>query len=364
MNLLDISKQFRDLEGQEVTRMRTEHLSTLDYCQFLLSTQTNYTLTYFADHVKQCSHDRINRYLRGEHLRPALLWKNVQEQIVFSDHGMLIFDDTVLDKRYASTIEGVRTQYSGNAKAVIKGIGVVNCVYVNPDLNRFWEIDYRIYDPEVDGKTKLQHACEMLSQAKYGRQIPFCGVLMDTWYATKWFMLVIERMGKRYYCPLKTNRFLSVSDQPGHYRRVDTLSWTAEAEQAGRRVHLRGFPKGHRVSLFRLLRSTPRTGPVVDFIVTNDRAHPSAQVVHEATDLRWKVEEFHRETKQTTGIEACQCQVGRIQRNHIACAILVWNRLKELAEQAETTIYQLKQGLLDAYLSHELQHPTLKMVLA
>jgi hypothetical protein len=261
----------------------------------------------------------------------------------------------VLDKRYSSKIAGVRTQYSGNAKTVIKG---------NPDLNRFWAIDYRIYDPDVDGKTKLQHACEMLSQARYVRQLPFRGVLMDTWYATKWLMLVIERMGKRYYCPLKRNRLLTESDQSGTYQRVDTLSWTPDEEQSGKRVHVRDFPKGHRVSLFRLQRSTPRSEPDVDFIVTNDRTHPPAQVVQNVIDLRWKVEEFHRGTKQLTGIEACQCRMARIQRNHIGCAILVWIRLKELAEQTKTTIYQLKHGFFDQYLIQELRHPTLKMVLA
>jgi hypothetical protein len=285
--------------------MSAGQISTLDYCQFLLSTQINYTLTYFADHVKELNHDRINRYLRGERLRPHLMWGNVKDEMVCSDQDYLIFDDTVLDQRYASKIDGVRTQYSGNAKAVIKGIGVVSCVYANPELNRFWEIDYRIYDPDMDGKTKLQHGCEMLSQARYVRQIPFRGVLMNTWYATKWFMRVIERMGKVYYCPLKCNRFVTESDQPGTYQRVDTLIWTSDEEQSGKRVHVRDFPKGHRVSLFRLLQSTPRSEPDVDFIVTNDRTSPSAQVVQDVTDLRWKVEEFHRETKQATGIEAC-----------------------------------------------------------
>jgi hypothetical protein len=33
--------------------------------------------------------------------------------------------------------------------------------------------------------------------------------------------------------------------------------------------------------------------------------------------------EFHRELKQLTGVEACQCRKARIQRNHIACALLV-----------------------------------------
>lgn len=344
--------------------MGSDSMSSLEYCQFLLSTQTNYTLTYFADHVKKFSHDRINRYLRGERLRPSLVWDNVKQDIILSDEGYLIFDDTVLDKRYASCIEGVRAQYSGNAKDIINGIGVVSCVYVNPDLHRFWEIDYRIYDPDVDGKTKLHHACEMLSQARYIRQIPFRGVLMDTWYATKWFLRVIERMQKVYYCPIRQNRLLTEADHPSTYQRVDTLAWTPAEAQSGKRVHLRGFPQGHRVSLFRLLRSTPRSEPDVDWIVTNARTPLTAQVVQDVIDLRWKVEEFHRDTKQVTGIEACECRTGRIQRNHIACAILVWIRLKSLAEQARTTIYQLKQGLLDNYLIQELRNPTLKMVLA
>jgi hypothetical protein len=70
----------------------------------------------------------------------------------------VLFDDTVLDKNYAFALELGRSQCSGNAKAVIKGIGVVTCVYVNPETDQFWLIDYRIYDPEGDGKSKLDHA--------------------------------------------------------------------------------------------------------------------------------------------------------------------------------------------------------------
>ncbi|SKB16179.1 hypothetical protein PL11201_80489 [Planktothrix sp. PCC 11201] len=29
--------------------------------------------------------------------------------------------------------------------------------YVNPELGLFWVIDYRIYQPEHDDKTKLDH---------------------------------------------------------------------------------------------------------------------------------------------------------------------------------------------------------------
>lgn len=38
----------------------------------------------------------------------------------------------------------------------------VNCVYVNPETNQFWVIDYRIYDPDGDGQSKLDHVADML----------------------------------------------------------------------------------------------------------------------------------------------------------------------------------------------------------
>jgi hypothetical protein len=37
-----------------------------DYCQYLLSSHTNYTLTHLAEHLQKFSHDTINRYLRNE----------------------------------------------------------------------------------------------------------------------------------------------------------------------------------------------------------------------------------------------------------------------------------------------------------
>jgi hypothetical protein len=79
--------------------------------------------------------------------------------------------------------------------------------------------------------------------------------------------------------------------------------------------------------------------------------------------IRWKIEEFHRELKQLTGIESCQCRKARIQRNHIACAILVWLRLKDIAYKTGQTIYQIKYGLLSDYLIQQLKRPNIFMSL-
>ena len=71
----------------------------LDYCQYLLSTPINYTLTHFADHCEAFSHDQINRYLAGTRLRPRYVWENVKPHLEQTPDGYLLFDDTVLDKK-------------------------------------------------------------------------------------------------------------------------------------------------------------------------------------------------------------------------------------------------------------------------
>lgn len=100
-----------------------KQVTRLDYCQYLLVSQINYTLTNFADHSDQFSHDAINRYLDQERLTPRLVWDNVESQVIQTPDGYIVFDDTVLDKNHSFAIELVRRQYSGNAKQVIKGIG-------------------------------------------------------------------------------------------------------------------------------------------------------------------------------------------------------------------------------------------------
>jgi len=331
----------------------------LDYCQYLLSSQINYTITNLAEHLENISHDKINYYLKKEKLTPRLLWDNVKDVIMTDDNGYVIFDDSVLDKRYSEKIEIVRRQYSGNEHGVLKGIGVVSCVYVNPKLQRFWVVDYRIFNPDADGKTKIDHVKDMLQNLVYHKLLPFDTVLMDTWYAVHNLMLYIDSLDKIYYCPLKNNRLVDDTFGKEKYKRIELLQWSEEELECGKIIKIKGFPANKKVKLFRVTVSTNRT----DYVVTNDLSQSSTDVVQEVCKIRWKIEEFHREIKQLTGIESCQCRKARLQLNHIACAMLVWVRLKNLAYRTGQTIYQIKQKLLSNYLIEQLKRPSISMCL-
>ncbi len=335
-------------------------VTRLDYCQYLLVSQSNDTLTNFADHCEQCSHDALNRSRRGERMTPRVVWDNVRGHLVPTPRGYVVFDDTVLAKDCSCAIALVRHPYSGNAKAVIKGIGVGTGVSVHPDTDQFWLIAYRMYDPDGDGQSKLDHVRALLTHSVYQTALPFQAVLMDTWSATTELLLWMEMFKKFSSCPLKDHRQVDDSGDRHAYRRVDALDGSPDALEHGKRIKIKGLPTDHKGQLFRVEVSTHRT----DSVVTNELAQHATEATQEACGFRGKIEPLHREGKQVTGLERCQCRKARMQRKHIGCALLVWVRLKELATQTGRTIYRLKHGLLDAYLIQQLRTPSLKMVLA
>ena len=331
--------------------------SQLDYCQFLLSSPFNYTQTYFAEHVEGLSHDRVNRLMRQLDVQPENLWESVQETLVTSKYGYVVFDDTVLDKRHSFKIACVKSQWSGNEHRTIKGIGVVTCVYVNPEIERFWAIDYRIFNPDVDEKSKLDHVKDMLDAAIDEKQLPFQAVLMDSWYAKRKLMDAIGDVRKKFYfAPIDCNRLVAEHQGQHAYQRVDTLDWSDEELEKGKLVRLNDFPKEHKVQLFRVPVLANRT----DLVVTNDISQDNVKTIRQVCKKRWKIEEFHREIKQLTGIESCQCRKEKIQKNHIGCAMLVWAKLKNPAYQTGKNVYELWKSQYDQLLVGLLQNPIVR----
>ena len=201
---------------------------------------------------------------------------------------------------------------------------------------------------------------EMLTHTVYAKNLAFCTVLFDSWYASRKILRYVEKLEKIYYCPIKSNRLVDDSDGSIEHRRVDSLQWSEAEATSGKLVHIKKFPKGHQLKLFRLALSTERT----EYVVTNDLTQDSSEEAQTECSLRWKIEQFHREAKQTTGLEKCQCRKQRAQRNHIGCAMLVWVTLNRKTQQARQSVYQIKHSLLDDYVQHQLRSPTFSVSIA
>jgi hypothetical protein len=324
-----------------------------EYVQYLAVSQVNFTQTYMGAHHNKVSHDQLNRRCREEKVRPRHLWQAVRGDVVEDPEGYLLFDDTVLNKEYSEKIEIAKRQYSGAAHGIIMGIGVVTCVYYNPALKKFWIIDFRIYNRIADGKDKLQHVEDMLLHTITWKKIAFRGVLFDTWYATAHLMNVISQQKKYFYCPVKQNRKVF---QGVHWTQPQYLSWDEEALKKGHGIRLKRQSRYFRIRIHRLVKPTRSADESFQYVVTNDVLETSETVACRV-GFRWKIEELHREIKQNTGIERCECRKARAQRNHIACSVMAWVLLKRAANAAGTTIYQLKEALLDRFITTLLNSP-------
>jgi hypothetical protein len=298
-----------------------------------------------AEHTN-LSHDKITRYLASNPMSERHFYEQVHLDTDLPSGGYLIFDDTVIDKSHSHQIEMVRRQYSGNAGGVIKGIGVVNMLYYVPKQERWYLLGYRIFDPDIDNKSKIDHVIDLLQESEQNC-IAYLGVLMDTWYAVSSLFQIIAAYGKYFYCPIKTNRLVKTSEN-SIYLPIGELMWDKEQLQKGRPIKVKNLNMS--VKAFKIAVSTNR----IDYVLTNDLSETTTQQMVIKQQMRWHIECLHRELKQLTGIEKCQCRKALSQRTHIFCAMLVWNKIKKEAYDTFVSAYQVKIEPLRKYLINEL----------
>lgn len=329
------------------------------YVEYLIATPGNYTCTNLAAHLEgeqEVSHDAISDYLGREKLTPRGLWEVVRTLIRDGEDAHLVLDDSVQDKRYSRKIELVRRQYSGAEGGLVRGIGVLNLMHIGMD-KAFYPLDYRIYDPGGDGKTKNEHFREMLVRAKADKNIQAKTVLFDTWYASVDNLKLVRRLGMVFVTTLKSNRLVSLGKEQG-YIHLHDIDWTEERLKCGVWVKLKELP--FKVRLFKLV--SPHGD--IDWVITNrpdkdDTQRPlTAHEVQEENALRSKIEQMHRELKQLVGTEKCQCRKARAQRNHLACCYLAWLSLKVQAQKLGVTLYQARTNLFSNFLRAQLRNPS------
>ena len=301
------------------------------YVNFLIASQKQYSgLELSRVSPTAMSHDAVNHWLATNKLTPKIVWQHSQT-MVQKETGYLIFDDTLLDKPYAREMALVRAQYSGKHHRVANGIALVTLLWTEGE--KIVPVDYRIYDPTRDGKTKNDQAQEMLQFAENRGFSPHY-VLLDSWYASVENLKAIARKGWYWIAALKSNRL--VSQQQGTYLPVADLDWTAAPV---RKVWLKAYG-------WVLVSKLVDTNGDITYIATNDLSLLEAPTLHGHMEHRWKIEAFHRGIKQYCGIECCYSTRERSQRNHILCAFLAFLKLEWKRIQSQVSWHEQKLSIV------------------
>jgi putative transposase len=285
------------------------------------------------------AHDAFTRLLHRLEPDPAALWAEAAPQ-VRRDRGVLVLDDSTLDKPYARKIGLLTRHWSGKHRRVVQGINLLTLLWT--DGEALLPCDYRLYEKAVDGLSKNDHFRAMLATAAARGLAPAC-VVFDSWSASLANLKAIRGLGWRWVTQLKANRTVN-PDGTGNR----PLGECAIAE-AGTRVHLQGYGF---ILVFLIV--APDGGR--EYWATSDLGMGEL-TRRKYAEWAWGIETYHRGLKQHCGVERAEVRAARAQRNHIGCAIRAFLRLERHRLLTGVSRWEAKAALIREAIRQHLAHP-------
>ena len=269
----------------------------------------------------------------------AELWQEAQ-QLVPSQGGVLVVDDTTLDKPYAREIELVTWHWSGKHHRVVRGINLVSLVW--SDGTARIPCDFRVYDKPVGGKTKNEHFRDMV-QAAHSRGLRPAYVLCDSGYSGLDNLKYLRQLGYAWLTRLKSNRQVNPDDS-GNVAIRDLA-----IPPQGQQVHLRGY------GFVRVFRTVADNGRAAYWASSDLDLTPTRR--QELALPAWAIEDYHRGLKQCCGVERAQVRAARAQIAHMGFAIRAFLRLEYHRLRTGLSWYETKAAIVRTAVSQYFANP-------
>lgn len=323
--------------------MNPAKVNDLDYVHFLIASVDVFTCTEAAkcnpNSENIPSHDAFTRLLRRQPPDTEALWNEVRG-IVQSQKGFLIIDDTTLDKPYAKNMDLVYRLYSGKHHQVVNGINIITLLWTDGDAAI--PVDFRIYDKDVDGKTKNDHFRNMLCESK-ARSFNPGFIIFDSWYASIDNLKTIRGFSWHWLTRLKKNRLVN-PDKTGNMQIQEI-----EIPPEGRIVHLKAY------GFIKVFKIVAKDGDI-EYWAT-DLLDLDETKRDELGGYSWKIEEYHRGIKQFCGVENCQARTSQSQRAHIMFSLRAFLRLEVERLRSGISWFEYKRRIIRGAIKDYLKYP-------
>lgn len=316
--------------------MNQAKVTDLDYINFLVASPLVFSGTEAArvqpDRPRRAAHDAVTRLLHRLDPDTTPLWDEAQQHVILHA-GLLIIDDTTLDKPYAQQIQLVHRHWSGKHHRVVSGINLVTLLW--SEGTDAIPCDYRLYDKPVDGVTKNAHFRALLQSAK---DRGFCPrfVAFDSWYSSLENLKTVRGFGWHWLTRLKSNRQVNPDGSGNRALRACAIA------EDGTVVHLKGYGM---IQVFRI--DTPDGD--TEYWATDVLTMTSPERERVAGQV-WTIEVYHRGLKQFCGVERCQARSARAQRNHIGWAVRAFLRLEHHRMRTGTSWFETKMEIIRSAL--------------
>jgi putative transposase len=329
--------------------MNPPRVQAEDYIDFLIATPKAASATEAArvqpERPRCPAHDAFTRLLHRLEPDPQSLWQEARPQVDL-DEGVLVLDDSVIDKPYSEFIELVGRHWSGKHHAVVRGIDLVTLLWTDGD--RHIPCDYRVFH-KPEGLTKNDHFRAMIQAAHARGFKPRC-VLFDGWYASLDNLKLLRELVWPWLTRLKANRLVN-KDRQGQR----PLSRT-EISASGTVVWLTGY------GLVKVFKIVAPDGDIA-YWATSELGMTDLERQQYA-EYSWAIENYHRGIKQCTQVERCQARSAKAQRNHIGLALRAFLRLECYGFTHGVSWVEAKTAIIRDAVRSYLAHPWIQLATA
>ena len=251
-----------------------------DYINFLIATPNSYSCSEAArvhpPDNDPPAHDSLNRLLYRLPADSEALWREAAPS-VNKGRGVLVIDDSTLDKPYAQKMELVTHHWSGKHKQVVSGINLITLMWTDGDSHI--PCDYRLYNKDHDGLTKNDHFQALIATADDRGFQPEC-VVFDSWYSSLKNLKTIQKYQWHWLTQLKSNRQVNL-DRQGN-QPVSKLP----ISNKGTIVHLKGY------GLIKVFKIVSKNGNIEYWATSNLPMNELFRLKY--AELSWAIEEYHR----------------------------------------------------------------------
>lgn len=313
--------------------MNPPKVTDADYINFIIATPRVVTATEASscqpESTNAPAHDAFTRLLSRLEPDAGQLWEEAKTQVDFNS-GILVLDDSTLEKPYSRFNSLVYRHWSGKQGEVVNGINLITLLWTDGD--RAVPIDYRIFDKDSDRKTKNDHFAEMLMQAYFRGFNPEM-VCFDSWYSSVENLKMIRALGWHFLTRLKSNRRVN-PDKKG----LQAVSEIETPADAGRVVWLKDF------GLLRVFRIVATDG-TAEHWATNKIEMSDLERVKFA-GFSWQIEQYHRGIKQFCLIERAQCRRRRPWQNHIGLCLRAFLRIESHCYRTGISWFEAKTSII------------------
>ena len=303
-----------------------------DYINFVIATPSVYSCTEAArvqpPDANPPAHDSLNRLLYRLPADSEALWTEAKPAVK-TDQGILVIDDSTLDKPYAQQMELVTRHWSGKHKQVVLGINLITLMWTDGDSQI--PCDYRLYNKDADGLSKNDHFQSLISTAHQRGFTPQC-VVFDSWYSSLKNLKTIRQYHWHWLTQLKSNRHVNLDKQGNRPIRELPIS------DKGTIVHLKGY------GLIKVFKIVSLHGDIEYWATSNLSMNHLYRLKY--AELSWSIEVYHRGIKQFVGVERCFARKAIAQRNHIGLALRAFLRLERYCFSNGISWFEAKTNII------------------